>query len=76
MARSNLNPPWVPTVLGPQAGLKSGDSFTDRSPPGMARSDLNPRFVDRISPGMARSNLSLRRVPTVLSPPAGLESGD
>ena len=29
--------------LGPPAGFESGDSFTDRSPPGMARSNLSPR---------------------------------
>ena len=29
--------------LDPPAALESGDTFTDRSPPGMARSNLNPR---------------------------------
>eukprot|EP00959_Pyramimonas_sp_CCMP1952_P430375 9014166-Pyramimonas_sp.AAC.1 len=48
MARSHLNPPWVPTVLGPPAALGSGDSFTDRSPPGVARSHLNPPRVHTV----------------------------
>ena len=35
MARSNLDLRSVPIVLAHPAALESGDSFTDRSPPGM-----------------------------------------
>ena len=37
-----MNLPVALTVLGPPAGLENGDSFADRSPPGMARSNLGP----------------------------------
>eukprot|EP00959_Pyramimonas_sp_CCMP1952_P172354 3601448-Pyramimonas_sp.AAC.1 len=32
-----------PTVMGPSAALERGDGFTDRSPPGMARSNMSLR---------------------------------
>ena len=40
-----MNLPVALTVLGPPAGLENGGSFADRSPPGMARSNLNPRVA-------------------------------
>ena len=39
----NLSLRRVPTPLGPSAALERGDSFADRSPPGMARSNRSPR---------------------------------
>eukprot|EP00959_Pyramimonas_sp_CCMP1952_P020149 425269-Pyramimonas_sp.AAC.1 len=45
---SNLSLRWVPTVLCLSATLGSGDSFTDRSPPGMARSNLGLRWVSTV----------------------------
>eukprot|EP00959_Pyramimonas_sp_CCMP1952_P394061 8256812-Pyramimonas_sp.AAC.1 len=40
---SYLNLRRTSLCWAPQQASKSGDGFTDRSPPGTARCDLNPR---------------------------------